>query len=276
MQRPYDHPALAATLFGGESGPPLPSTDREHPVDFDLGPEHGGAAGAGLYVNCSAHGPALLVLLAGTDSAASQAERWTRWGTELHCDVLLADHPGVGAGVGPASLSAARASARAALEYLLSRPVEEIPGVVVLGRGLGAVLAADAVAHTPSSRVRGLVLETGPAELISAYGTSLPWDELPDAEEAQRALREDFNLRELLTGTGCPLLVLHPQQEPAFPFDHGERLAQWGGGELVILSRGDRDDVPGLNSAEYRKALDTFLSEHARFEEGGEEARPAD
>ena len=268
MQKPYDHPAISDVLFGGECGPPLPCTEREHPVHFNLGPEHGEASGAGLYVNCSARSPAILVFQAGNDSAGAQSPLWTRWGHELGCDVFLIDYPGVGAGVGPASLSAARATAREALRYLIQRPSDEVPGVVVLGRGLGAVFAADAVACTPSDRVRGVVLETGPAELVSAYGDQIDWGRVPKAAEVQRALREDYDLRQILTGLSSPLLVLHPQQAPSFPFDHGERLAQWGGGDLVVLDRGDRDDVPGLNEFEYRRELGRFLEVHARFEDG--------
>lgn len=267
MLKLYDHPAISDVLFGGECGPPLPCTGREHPVNFPLGPEHGEAAGAGLYVNCSVRNPAILVLQAGTESAGTQSPLWTRWGRELGCDVFVIDYPGVGSGVGPASLSAARATARQALRYLIQRPAEEVPGIVVLGRGVGAALAIDAVESTPSDRVRSLVLETGPAELVSGYGEQIDWKRVPRAAEAQQELRADFDLRRMLTGLTSPLLVLHPQQSPAFPFEHGERLAQWGGGELVILGRGDRDDVLGLNEAEYRRELGRFLETHARFED---------
>ncbi|MBL4844896.1 MAG: alpha/beta hydrolase [Planctomycetes bacterium] len=274
MSALFDHPAVGETLFGGECGPPLPSTDREHPVDFDLDGKFGEACGSGLYMNCAAHAPALLVLLSGVDACAEQAAFWDRWGCELRVDILLVDYPGVGAAIGPASISAAQATARQALTYLINRPSEEVPGVVILGRGLGAALAVDALVHVPSDRVRGLILETGPADLVNAYGSQIDWAKVPDADQAKAALRKEFDLRQLLTGLQVPLLVLHPQQDAAFPLDHGERLAQWGGGKLVILGRGNRDDVPGLNEAEYRRELHNFLESYARFEEGGGSARP--
>lgn len=274
MKRPYDQAAISDVLFGGECGPPLPSTDREHPVDFDLGGKFGEATGAGLYMNCAAHAPALLVLLSGQDAAAGQSAFWDRWGTELRVDVLLVDYPGVGAAVGPPSLSAARTASRQALDYLCNRPSEEVPGVVILGRGLGAAFAIDALLSVPSGRIRGLILETGPADLVTAYERQIDWSRVDDPEGVKKALREEFNLRQQLTGLQVPLLVLHPQQDAAIPFHHGERLAQWGGGELTILGRGNRDDVPGLNEAEYRKTLHKFLDEHARFEEGGDTNRP--
>ena len=184
------------------------------------------------------------------------------------------DYPGVGAAVGPPSLSAARATAREALDYLCNRPSEEVPGVVILGRGLGAAFAVDALINVPSGRVRGLILETGPADLVTAFERRIDWSRVDDPEAVKKSLREDFNLRDMLTGLQVPLLVLHPQQDAAIPLQHGESLAQWGGGDLTILGRGNRDDVPGLNEAEYRKRLHKFLDEHARFEEGGDTNRP--
>lgn len=272
--KPFDQAAIGDVLFGGECGPPLPSTDREHPVDFDLDGKFGETAGAGLYMNCAAQAPALLVLLSGQDAAAGQSAFWDRWGSELRVDVLLVDYPGVGAAVGPPSLSAARATCRQALEYLIDRPSEEVPGVVILGRGLGAAFAIDALVNSPSGRVRGIVLETGPADIVSAYQDQIDWSAVDDPEGTKAAIREEFDIRRLLTGLQVPLLVLHPQQDAAIPLEHGESLAQWGGGELTILGRGNRDDVPGLNEAEYRKRLGKFLEDHARFEEGGGAQRP--
>jgi len=258
---PYDHPAVSGVFFSAQGGATLPRTQQERGVDVEL--PDGGVAGA-LFANRVPRGPVLFLLHAGTETISDDFGLWPEWAAQAGANLFELDYPGCGASPGRASLSRARESARAALRYLVERPSEEVPAIVVLGRGVGAALAVDAVRRVDHSRIKGLILETPVADLAeSVERAPIDWSNAPQREATLTALKRDWDLRKILTDWSGPLLVMHPNLAPTFPVAHGEQLALWGGGELLILDRGDRDDVPRLNEPEYRQALQDFVHVHA-------------
>ena len=268
---PYDHPAVSGLFFSAEGGATLPRTPQERGVDVEL--PDGSVVGA-LYANRVPGGPVLFLLHAGTETISDDFSLWPEWAATVGANLFEIDYPGCGASPGRASLSRAREAARAALRYLVERPSDEVPAVVVLGRGVGAALAVDAVCRVDHSRIKGLILETPVADLSEVVERAgLDWSQGPQREATLKALAREWDLRKILTDWAGPLLVLHPNLAPTFPVAHGELLAQWGGGELVILDRGDRDDVPRLNEVEYRRALHDFVHAHAPSSEAEGQGR---
>ncbi|MGE0708825.1 MAG: alpha/beta hydrolase [Planctomycetota bacterium] len=257
---PYDHPAVSAALFDPQPGATLPRTPRERGVDVPL--PSGGVVG-GLFAHRVPGAPLLVFFHAGHETVSDSVAFWPCWAEEAGANLFEIDYPGAGTTPGRPSLSAAREAARATLRWLCDRPSDEVPAIVVLGRGIGAALAIDAVRVADHSRVKGMILESGVADLAEVVGKSVDWSAAPPRELTEAALRRDWDLRAALTGLEIPLLVLHPNLNPPFPMEHGELLAQWGGGELTILDRGDRDDVPRMNEAEYKRALNAFVLAHA-------------
>lgn len=268
---PYDHPAISGLFFSGQGGATLPRTPQERGVDVDL--PDGGVVGA-LYASRVPGGPVLFLLHAGTETISDDFALWPEWAAKVGANLFEIDYPGSGASPGRPSLSRSREAARAALRYLVERPSDEVPAVVVLGRGIGAALAIDAVCRVDHSRIKALVLETPVADLSEVVDrANVDWNQAPEREATLTALQRDWDLRKILTDWSGPLLVLHPNLAPTFPVAHGELLAQWGGGELVILDRGDRDDVPRLNEVEYLEALRSFVQAHAAISEADGEGR---
>lgn len=260
MTRPYDAPSITAALFRPLSGATLERTGWSRPVDIDLLDEDGVVSG--YWCGTCDRGPVLLLLHAGDGTIAEDLETWPAWAKAAGANLLLVDYPGCGASGGAPSLSSARQAAEAALAYLLERPPQEVPGVVVLGRSLGSLLAIATVAPQASRRLRGLILESGIAD-ASEWITPQVEGEGVDVAAVTAALEEDFPLCDLMSSLDIPVLVLQATLESPVPLSHGERLASWAGGKQVLLKRGDRDQVPLLNETEYRRALKAFIHDHA-------------
>lgn len=220
----------------------------------------------GYWLAVGGVGPALLFLHDADEIIADHVERWSRWGRELGLNVLLLDWPGFASSGGSPGLGACRAAARAALEFLLARDPAEVPQVLVYGRGLGSVFACESVRGERSPRLRGLVLESGVADLADWVAERVPWEQThvrreDVMEELDAALSADFRVRATLEELDLPVLVLHGLGDARLPLDrNGERLAFWAGTVPCVLPEGDHESLLDANANKLCAALRAFVA----------------
>lgn len=258
----YDRPPVSRAYFFPRPGGTLPVGEDRGPVD--LYSREGTRLGA-YRVGTREGAPTLLYLHGNGEIIRDQLGRWPAWARETGANLLLLDYPGYASSDGEPTLSSCREAARAALSWLLSRPSSEVPAVILLGRSVGSIFALDAAASSRSPRARGLVLESGVAELTRRLADRVPWERVGiDREELLRQLARDFDHRDRLRRLACPLLVLHARGDTLVPSWNGERLAEWAGEKLwrlVLFEEGDHDTIQEVNATAYRDLLARFLRE---------------
>ncbi len=253
----YDHEAVGRGCFRPARGATLEYTDTARPIEIPL--ERGGFVGA-YWCGPLTGAPVLLVFGSGDAVISELLDVWPGLAREAEANLLLVDDPGFGSSPGRPTLSGCCEAACAALRYLADRPLDEVPALVVLGRALGSVFALHAASVCASRRIRGLVLESGIDDLAAWLRPRVDWEDSGlDAEAVLGEVAQDFDHRELLGGLNVPTLVLQATVASPTPIASGESLAAWSGGELVLLERGDRDEVPQLNLVEYRRQLRDFV-----------------
>lgn len=129
-------------------------------------------------------------------------------------DVLLFDPRGYGASSGRPDEAGMYRDARAARNWLVSRPGVDPARVLYLGESLGGAVALElALAHPPA----GLVLLsafTSVRDMARLHYRAVPPALVPDAYPS---LRRIANLR-------APLLVLHGEDDMIVPVEHGRAL----------------------------------------------------
>lgn len=267
MAKPlYDHAAVSYACFQPRPGPTLPLTQTGRPIDLTL--LDGTAVGGYLVMHLS-HAPVLMVLNSSDEILADQLSIWEDMAKDAGTNLFLLDWPGYASSSGQPSISACRAAARSALEFLLERE-GEVPSVVVLGRGLGSVFAIDLFQRGAQSRVNGLILDSGIADLADWVADRVPWDQTgfkPEEvmAELDEALARDFTPQKTLATISVPVMIVHGLYDDKSPADNGRLLAKWANSTNVVwLQRGDNADaILKLNVPDYTEALKQFIAEAA-------------
>lgn len=257
MARLYDHAAVSYACFRPRTGPTLSVAGAARPVDVpgDLG----GYLSAPLY-----GAPTLFLLHDATDILADFVPYWVDWAKDVGANLFLLDYPGYASSAGHPTFSTCRAAARAGLDYLLSHSEAEIPKVVLLGRGIGSIFAMDlnAAGH---SRVTGLVLENGVADVADWVAERVPWDQTgfnPEEvmAELDSEITADFSAEAFLRESDTPTLIFHSLELDA----EAQALSGWAASErLVLLPEGNASSAQQLNADTYKSALKAFLAEVA-------------
>jgi len=129
--------------------------------------------------------------------------------------VLLFDYRGYGGNPGHPSETGLAADARAARNYLLSRPDVRPESIVYFGESLGAAVAIGlAVEHPPAA----LVLRSPFTSLADVARLHYPY--LP----ARVLLKDRYDSAGRIRGVRCPLLVLAGGTDDIVPAQHSRRL----------------------------------------------------
>lgn len=257
--QPYDHPALSRAYFFPQPPCPLPLGVRAGPGWLEV-------AGVGRVSVYRARpldaAPTLLYFHGNGERIDDQLERWPDWAQGAGLNSMYVDYPGYGLSEGSPSLSSCCATARAALQALLDAPADEVPGIVVMGRSVGSIFALHAASSLPSPRLRGLVLESGVADLVPRLAMRVRYEALGlDREAVEAALRRDFDHRARLASLTVPVLVLHCQEDGLVPVHNGAQLAAWAGERLFALELfevGDHNSIQQVNAPAYRARLADF------------------
>jgi len=261
MDRPYDRPEVCRYYFFPQPGHPLGASDRGAPVALVLGD---GTRVGGYWSHPLPAAPTLLYLHGNGERIVDQLSTWPDWARRAGANLLCLDYPGYATSEGTPTFSSCCQAAQAALDFLLGRPIAEVPAVVVVGRSIGSLFALDLVARNPGPRLRGLALESGIADLGLRLAVRVPFDQVAiDRAALEAAVAIDFDQQAKLARVAGPVLVLHTEQDDIVPIWHGERLAEWAGPRLlrfVRLAAGDHNTIQLYNEQTYVDALTELVS----------------
>ncbi|MCK5801025.1 MAG: alpha/beta hydrolase [Deltaproteobacteria bacterium] len=265
MAKLYDRPEICRTYFFPQPARPLPTKDTAAPVDLHL-PD---GTRLGAYWSHPLDGaPTLLYVHGNGECIADQLHHWPDWARYAGANIFFVDYPGYASSDGKPTFTSCRQTARAALDFLLDQEEDKVPAVVVMGRSVGSIFALDAVAQTSSTRLAGLALESGIADVGQRLDIRVPYDQLGLNRRAVHAeLNEDFDHEAKLRALRCPVLILHTRHDSLVPAENSERLANWAGPNLLrllLFEQGDHNDIQWVNEPAYRAALTEFIGASTR------------
>ncbi|MCA9608522.1 MAG: alpha/beta hydrolase [Myxococcales bacterium] len=182
------------------------------------------------------------------------APAWIRAGFDL----VLAEYRGYGGSTGTPALASMLDDVPKIVDALAVPPED----LFVYGRSVGSLYAIEA-AHRFGA-IRGLVLESGIADLLERLRLRLTADELGATEaELEAAVRARFDHGAKLRGYSGPLLVLHASDDDLVDVSHAERNHASAGGadkQLVTFARGGHNGLLAYNWPRYVETLGAFFS----------------
>ncbi len=179
-------------------------------------------------------------------------------------NVFLLDYRGYGASGGAASLSGVQDDMDAALRIVLARNDVDPNRVVVLGQSLGGAIAIYNVAHSPYRRhIRALVVESAFASYrqIAREKLSDFWLTWPLQYPLSWTVSDQYSPSKAVAGVSpIPLLIIHGDQDPIVPVDHGKRLFELAQEpkQLWIVSGGGH--IQAFQHQSYRDRFVNYLT----------------
>ncbi|MDH3526857.1 MAG: alpha/beta hydrolase [Gammaproteobacteria bacterium] len=173
---------------------------------------------------------------------------------ELGLAILILDYRGYGESEGTPSEAGTYQDADAAWRYLVEQRRSAPRDIVVFGRSLGAIIAAELAART---RPGALIMESAFTSVPDMAATLYPW--LP----VRLLSRYHYDALKPLARTRCPLLIAHSRADEIIPFTHGQRLFEHAREPKQFLElRGGHNDGFLETGQDYIDGLERFLSEH--------------
>lgn len=257
----YDLPLISHTYFFPMPGDPLPETASAGPVDLALAD---GTPIGGYWSRPLHHCPTILYLHGNGECIAHQLGHWPTWAAQAGANIFFVDYPGYASSAGEPSLSGCCGATAAALRWLLARPADEVPAVVLMGRSVGSIFALDAAAAAASPRVAGLVLESGVADVAVRLALRVDYEAWGiDRAAVEAELTRDFDHRQKLGSLDIPVMLLHTRHDDLVPSENSEAMARWAEENLfrlVLFDEGDHNTIQWLNGAEYVEHLAQFIA----------------
>jgi uncharacterized protein len=165
---------------------------------------------------------------------------------------LLFDYRGYGGNRGSPSEEGLALDARAAADYLSSRPDVDPARVVYFGESLGT---GAAVRLASERRPHALILRSPFPSLVDVGRYHYPY--LP----VRWMLRDRFDCVERIRQIGCPLLVIAGDRDGIIPMAMSERLfsAAAGPKRMVTIAGADHNDEALSDGPEMMAAIREFL-----------------
>ncbi|MDH5388537.1 MAG: alpha/beta hydrolase [Gammaproteobacteria bacterium] len=169
----------------------------------------------------------------------------------LGLNVLMIDYRGYGQSQGSPSEAGLYMDASAAWSYLIDEKGFAANEVVIFGRSLGGVVAADLASNVPA---RGLVLE-------STLSSSRDFAHLAFPVLSRLVfMRYDFASAAKMPRVNMPVLVLHSPDDEIMPFELGEALfAAAHEPKVFVRMRGGHNDGFVVSQPEYELSLGEWL-----------------
>jgi uncharacterized protein len=166
--------------------------------------------------------------------------------------VLLFDYRGFGGNPGTPTEAGLRLDARAAREYIASRPAAERRRIVYFGESLGTGVAAALAADNPPT---ALILRSPFVSMVEVgqhhYGfVPVQW-----------LLRDRYATGDLIGRVRVPLLIIAGDQDRIVPIAQSRRLFERANQpkSMVVISNADHNDDSLFDGAEMIEAITRFL-----------------
>jgi hypothetical protein len=153
----------------------------------------------------------------------------------------------------------------AAMRTLLSRPDVNPNRIVVFGQSLGGSIAIYNVAHSPYRRhIRALVVESAFASYRQIAREKLAdfWLTWPLQYPLSWTVSDEYSPSDAVAGVSpIPLLIIHGDQDPIVPVDHGKRLFELARipKQLWVVPGGGH--IQAFQHQTYRDRFVAFLTE---------------
>ncbi len=174
----------------------------------------------------------------------------------LGVNSFLAEYRGYGGSSGTPSLGSMLDDVDALVRAAAATPSE----IIVFGRSIGSLFALETARRHPS--VRGVILESGIADVRERLAIRMTPDELGVTEDAMRAAI-DAALDQCAKAAAYPgnILLLHARGDSMVSASHAERVAEAAGSRarLVLLPRGDHNNVMTANEDVYWREVEAFV-----------------
>jgi pimeloyl-ACP methyl ester carboxylesterase len=170
----------------------------------------------------------------------------------LGCNLLLAEYRGYGPSTGEPRLGRMLDDVEAIVRAAGAPPEK----LVLFGRSVGSIFAIEGVSRFPN--VAGLVLESGIADVLERLLLRVDPEEVgATPREFSAAVAARLDHRRKLSAYPGPVLVMHALHDDLVPVTHGERLAEWAAGPVILklLDRGDHNTILAENEPAYFEAL---------------------
>jgi hypothetical protein len=170
----------------------------------------------------------------------------------LGCHLLLAEYRGYGMSTGEPRLGKMLDDVEAIIRAAGAPPEK----IVLFGRSVGSLFAIEGVSRFPG--VAGLVLESGIADPLERLLLRVDPEEVDaSAEEFAAAIEARLDHRKKLAAYQGPVLVMHALFDDLVPVTHGERLAEWAGGPVILklMDRGHHNTILAENESAYFEAV---------------------
>ena len=172
----------------------------------------------------------------------------------LGLQVLIFDYRGYGLSEGKPSEAGTYRDADAAWRYLREDRGLAASGIIILGRSLGAAIAADLASRT---RPGAVILESAFTSVPDLAAGIYPW--LP----VRWLSRYRYDNLGKLARVGSPLLLVHSRDDEIIPFAHGERLfARAREPKAFLELRGGHNEAFQLSRKAYTHGLQSFFATH--------------
>ena len=169
-------------------------------------------------------------------------------------NLFIFDYRGYGSSQGRPSETGVYRDARAALNYLSSRPDVDPERIVFLSRSLGTAVAVELAANY--QRPSGIILVsplTSLGDMARFLHPYLPMHWLAG---------DRFNSLARISDVSSPLLIIHSEVDETVPVEQGRRLFQAANPpkEFLALTNAGHNDNLAQDGAAIEEALDNFLA----------------
>ncbi len=171
---------------------------------------------------------------------------------DLSFSVFVFDYRGFGkSGDAPLSEKGTALDAAAAWDYLVNEKRIDPKNIIVMGRSLGAAVAAELAAK---KNPRAFILESGFTSLSDIGSEKYPYFPI------RLFVRYRYDTAKHLSRIVCPVLVIHSPEDEIVPFRHGEKLFLIAREPKKFFEmQGEHNDGYLDHQARYREGLKGFL-----------------
>lgn len=171
---------------------------------------------------------------------------------ELNLNVFIIDYRGYGKSSGRPTEKGTYRDAEAAWNYLKEQRGIPIDSMIVMGRSLGAAIAADLAARIQPA---GVILESPFTSVPDMAAELYPW--IP----ARRLARFSYPTEENISKIKSPLLIAHSESDEIIPYEHGQLLYEKANQPKTFLDlQGGHNDGFLATGNLYRERLNIFIS----------------
>lgn len=234
-----------------------------HNVSFQ---SHDGTRLHGWFIPATGPPHGTVVFFHGNAENISTHYGAVAWLTGRGYHLFLFDYRGYGQSSGVAKMSGIQEDARAAIEYVRTRPDVDPNRLILFGQSLGGAIAVYAVAEQIREGIRALVIESTFTSYRTIAREKLAgfWPTWPLQWPLALLISDRYSpLQVIHKVSPIPVLIIHGDADEVVPYHHAERLLRAAGlpKTLWTVPGGHHADALTRYGATYQLRLIQFLNE---------------